>query len=75
MTTPIVEPRGEHLASVERWNATHPVGTPVVLRLDNGKDFATKTRSRAEILSGHTPVIWLEGVRGCYILERVRAND
>lgn len=57
---------------VDQWNAAHPVGTPVVVRLDSGKNFATKTRSRAEVLSGHTPVIWLEGVRGCYILERVR---
>lgn len=60
------------LQSVEQWNERHPVGSDVIVRLDSGKDLQTRTRSRAEILSGHTPVIWLEGVRGCYILERVR---
>lgn len=58
---------------VENWNLKHPVGTPVTLRKDDGSVIETRTRARAEILSGHTPVIWLEGVRGCYLLSRVRA--
>lgn len=27
----------------------------------------------AQILSGHSAVIWLENVTGCYLLDRVRA--
>ena len=33
----------------------------------------TRTRSEAQVLSGHSAVIWLDGVRGCYLLDRVRA--
>lgn len=60
---------------VDRWNAEHPVGTEVEVTKDLGEVLRTRTRSRAELLSGHTAVIWLEGVRGCYLLERVRAVE
>jgi hypothetical protein len=53
------------------WNSAHPVGTPVTVRLDNGRTHATKTRSRAAIIGDHSAVIWLEGMSGCYALERV----
>ncbi|MDP1611680.1 MAG: hypothetical protein Q8M11_11530, partial [Sulfuritalea sp.] len=33
--------------------------------------FRTKTRSDAQVLSGHSAVIWLENVSGCYLLDRV----
>jgi len=59
---------------VLNWNERYPVGTDVIVTKDDGSEVATKTRSSAEILSGHTPVIWLQGIRGCYILERVRPN-
>lgn len=58
---------------VENWNLKHEVGAAVVVTMDSGEDRATFTRSKAEILSGHTPVIWLVGISGCYILSRVRA--
>jgi hypothetical protein len=56
------------------WNAAHPVGTQVLDRLD-GRDAPqlTTTRSEAQILSGHSAVIWLDGVSGYYLLDRVRA--
>ena len=56
------------------WNTANPVGTTVLIKLD-GRDEPqlTKTRSKAQILSGHSVVIWLEGVSGCYLLDRVRA--
>jgi hypothetical protein len=57
---------------VELWNLKYSVGTPVVVRMDSGEKRETKTRSRAEILSGHTAVIWLEGIAGCYCLDRVK---
>lgn len=53
------------------WNAKHPVGTKVTVRLDGGESRETVTRSPAEVLSGHSAVIWLDGIRGCYLLERV----
>lgn len=56
---------------VDDWNDKHPVGTPVIVDRGN-EDFHTRTRSGADILSGHTVVIWLEGISGCYALDRVR---
>lgn len=59
-------------AGCDAFNAKHPVGTRVLLK----KDFVdqpveTRTRSTAQVLSGHSAVIWLEGVSGCYLLDRV----
>lgn len=54
------------------WNTAHPIGTPVVLHTDTRGDIQTKTRSLAEVLSGHSAVVWLEGVSGCYALDRVK---
>jgi hypothetical protein len=55
------------------WNASNPVGSEVLIKLD-GRDEPelTTTRSTAQILSGHSPVIWLTDVSGCYLLDRVR---
>ena len=53
---------------VDAWNRLWPVGTVVDLRMDSGEVRRTKTRSAAQVLSGHTAVIWLEGVSGCYAL-------
>jgi hypothetical protein len=56
----------------DAWNAAHAVGTAVVLTKDLGEKVDTKTRSKAQVLSGHSAVIWLEGVSGCWLLERVK---
>jgi hypothetical protein len=45
------------------------------VRLDSGEVRETRTRSTAMLLSGHTAVIWLEGIAGCYALECVTAID
>lgn len=58
-------------AIVDRFNDRAPIGTPVVYRDDLGKIIATHTRSAAWVLSGHTPVILLEGLSGCRLLTRV----
>lgn len=60
-------------AQCDKWNAAHPVGTAVVLSHDNGTQVETKTISEAQVLSGHSAVIWLEGIRGCYLLDCVSA--
>ncbi len=56
---------------VDDFNNRFPVGTLVRVRLDNGQTKDTKTRSPAQVLSGHSAVVWLEGISGCYMLERV----
>lgn len=58
-------------AQCESFNAKYPVGQKVSVRKDGGYGVITVTRSRAEVLSGHSAVIWLEGITGCYLLDRV----
>lgn len=60
--------------AVAEWNEKVPVGAPVCYRKDTGEIIQTKTRSRAEMLSGHTPVVWLDGVRGCVALTHCSAQ-
>jgi hypothetical protein len=56
---------------VDAFNATASIGDVVNVRLDNGETFTTKTRSEAQLLGGHTPVIWVDGISGAYLLDRV----
>lgn len=64
---------------VNAWNKEHQPGIDVIVTLDDEKQWATKTRSDAQMLGvsrdypGHTAVIWLEGMSGCYRLDRVMA--
>jgi hypothetical protein len=69
----------ELTAQCARWNAENPVGTRVNVQIDSGEVRRTFTRTGAQILGaepsrgyiGHTAVIWLEGITGCYLLSRV----
>lgn len=54
------------------WNDANPVGCDVVLTKDSGEEFATKTRSPAYVANSGHAVIFLEGVSGYYLLDRVR---
>ncbi len=56
--------------NAQDWNEAHPVGTQVHVRQDDGVTLLTKTRSAAQVLGGHTAVVWLDGVAGCYRLDR-----
>lgn len=56
---------------VEAFNIEHPVGSPVTVLLDSGEFRDTTVRAPAQVLSGHTPVVWLDGITGCYALHRV----
>lgn len=58
---------------VDRWNRHHQVGTPVLVQRDNGEILATKTRSEAAVMASGVAVVWVEGIAGCYLLDRVRA--
>jgi hypothetical protein len=53
------------------WNHEHPVGTRVLYHPIIGEPEGRErvTRTPAEVLSGHTAVVWLEGERGCVCLE------
>lgn len=57
-------------AQVDQWNENCPVGTVVSVRRDDGSIQLMKTRSEAQLLGGHTPVIWIEGIAGAYMLDR-----
>jgi hypothetical protein len=64
---------GENRAAahlVKQWNAAVPVGSPVTVRKDSDEIVETRTRSEAWVLSGHSPVVLLDGIRGCYLLTR-----
>lgn len=55
------------------WNQRFPVGTAVRywtgLREGIGK--LSKTRSEAQVLGGHTAVVWIENQVGCVALSHV----
>lgn len=55
------------------FNELYPVGQKVVLTKDDGSTLETTTRSEAYVSDAGYPVIFLNGVRGYYILQRVRA--
>ncbi len=66
------------LSLVENWNRDFSIGTDVVVTMDDGSKKNMKTQSSAFMLGacgnypGHTAVIQLDGISGCYALERVR---
>lgn len=68
----------KQLDLVNAWNKDHKPGIDVIVRMDDESDVRTKTRSEAYMLGasgnypGHTAVIMLEGIIGCYSIDRVR---
>lgn len=60
-------------AACDKFNAANEVGAAVTVQLDGGETRATVTTSEAQVLSGHSAVIWLKGISGCYLLDRVAA--
>ena len=60
---------------MESWNRLHPVGTKVLVWLDNGQKFRSETTAPASLLGGHTAVAWLKDMTGCYKLYRVTAVE
>ncbi|MFJ3597941.1 hypothetical protein ACIPRU_15660 [Streptomyces sp. NPDC090126] len=60
--------------TAERWNAQHPVGTPVYAYPEDDPKctrLVTRTRSKASVLGGHTAVVWVEGHSACISLTHV----
>ena len=57
---------------IEIWNDEVKVGDIVAYRKDMSNECViTKTRSGAYLLGDHSAVVMLEGVPGCYALDRV----
>ncbi|MFF7022958.1 hypothetical protein ACFY97_18395 [Streptomyces klenkii] len=61
------------LKEVEAWNAGHPIGTPVLAFPGAREDapLKTRTRSKAWVLGGHTPVVKVDGHSGGIALTHV----
>jgi hypothetical protein len=59
------------LQQCDDWNSKHSVGTLVYLQKDDGTRPVTRTRSQAIESEAGYPVLWLEGVPGYYLLDRV----
>lgn len=57
--------------AVKSFNEKYPVGTKVKVRRDAGDFLETTVSAPADLLGGHTPVVWLLGLSGCYLLNRV----
>ena len=61
-------------SKVDAFNRRNPIGSSVTVVKDSGEQVETTVRRPAEVLSGHTlayPVVWLDGLKGCYNLNRV----
>lgn len=65
-------PNGAELQKqCDKWNAAHPEGTQVVYESVKGvgETHRGKSISEAQVLGGHSAVIWLEGWSGCVSLD------
>lgn len=64
--------RDELQSQCDAFNAACEVGGRVAVKIDGTeKPLITTTRSEAQILSGHSAVVWMDGVSGCYNLTHV----
>lgn len=64
--------------TTDLWNTRYPIGTPVTAypstRPEDGANcerLATRTRSEAQVLEGHTAVVWVDGHGACIQLSHV----
>lgn len=57
--------------SVFNWNQENTVGCACEVKTDIGTTIKTHTKSEAYLLGGHTAVILVENISGCYMLSRV----
>lgn len=59
----------------DKWNAAHPEGTTVSYEsiIGEGETHRGKSRSEAQVVGGHSAVIWLEGYSGWVCLDHCTA--
>ncbi|MET8006252.1 hypothetical protein [Nonomuraea glycinis] len=64
----------ERHAVVTEWNARFPVGTPVRYWTDppKGGGKLSRTRAAAQVLSGDTPVVWVEDEESPIVLTHIQ---
>ena len=60
---------------VDVWNVTYSVGQKVIVKKDDDTEIETVTTNEATLLGGHTAVVWLRDISGCYLLDRVKAIE
>ncbi|MDF2792347.1 MAG: hypothetical protein K0S85_100 [Pseudomonas orientalis] len=67
MSTPARPSPAQLQKHCDTWNAANPVGTIVAYEeiRGGGETFRGKSASEAQVLGGHSAVIWLEGKSGC----------
>ena len=58
-------------SKVDAFNEKNPVGSTVIVVKDFGERVETTVMHPAEIMGEHTAVVWLEGIRGAYSMDRV----
>lgn len=64
-------------AAARAFNDAHPIGTPVRYwkGVREGAGKVSTTRTVAQLLGGHTAVVWLNGVSGCIALTHIQPVD
>jgi hypothetical protein len=68
-----MKPNRREVKRAADWNAHYPIGTDVRFwpGLREGDGQVSKTRTRAQVLYGHTAVLWVEGRGDCIALTHV----
>lgn len=61
----------------DAFNKKNPVGTPVQYwtGVKEGPGKTGATRSEAQVLGGHTAVVWITGCVGCVALSHVEVSN
>jgi hypothetical protein len=63
---------------VRDWNEIFPVGQQILYWkgvAGDGPGTEGVTRNAAEVLGGHTAVVWVEGVPGCIALSHIEVPE
>lgn len=62
-------------AQCDAWNARHPLGTQIVFENIRGEGESARgnTTSEAQVMGGHSAVIWFDGKSGCVDLDHCMA--
>jgi len=62
-------------AQCDAWNELHGIGTLIAYEeiRGEGETHRGKSTADAQLLEGHSAVIWLEGKRGCVSLDHCMA--
>lgn len=62
---------------IEKFNASFPIGTEVIFKnlIGDSNRVITKVKSKAFLLSGHTPVVFLDNIQGCVSIEHVFKHE